>query len=40
MTTYPTERNPMNNLPKSAIITIKIIDTIDKQFDRFRFRHV
>lgn len=24
------------NLPKSAIITIKVIDAVDKKFDRFR----
>jgi hypothetical protein len=32
----PTERNTMHNLPKSTIITIKIIDFVDSKFDRFR----
>jgi hypothetical protein len=32
----PTERNIMHDLPKSAIITIKIINFVDSKFDRFR----
>jgi hypothetical protein len=33
----PTERNTMfHDLPKTAVITIKIINAIDSKFDRFR----
>jgi|tagenome__1003787_1003787.scaffolds.fasta_scaffold20990117_78 hypothetical protein len=30
------ERNTMTDLPKTAVITIKIINFIDSKFDRFR----
>ena len=31
-----TRRNQMSDLPKAAVITIKIINAIDSKFDRFR----
>jgi hypothetical protein len=32
----PTKGITMTDIPKTAVITIKIIDFIDSKFDRFR----
>ena len=31
-----TQRNTMTDIPKTAVITIKIINFVDSKFDRFR----